>query len=362
MAYWNIKNVSLRGVTGTIPNNPIKTSDFPFFNKEEAETFDNTVGIKNRYIAKEDVCASDLCFDAAERLLDGLGWGKDTIDILIFESVTGDYKTPPTSGILQDRLGLPQSTFVLDVPMGCCGCMYAINIAGNLLSSGTNKRALLLIGDTASRMGSAKDKSRVPLFGDCGVAMALEYDVNASDIIIEFNTLGSGYKALMTPHGGYRHPVTKENSFVEEDFGNGIIRSPKDALINGMDVFSFAITRPPKSVSRFMEREGIDKDTDVDYFLIHQANKLIVDRIVKKLKLNPDKVPYNLQEFGNLGGASIPMLMVTEIAEELKTRPLTLICSSFGLGLTWGTMMLRTKAISIFPISIMTNYQYGERQ
>lgn len=198
---------------------------------------------------------------------------------------------------------------------------------------------------------SAKDKSRVPLFGDCGVAMALECDVKASDIIIEFNTLGSGYKALMTPHGGYRHPVTKENSFVEEDFGNGIIRSPKDALINGMDVFSFAITRPPKSVSQFMEREGIDKDTDVDYFLIHQANKLIVDRIVKKLKLNPEKVPYNLQEFGNLGGASIPMLMATEIAEELKTRPLTLICSSFGLGLTWGTMVLKTKAAIVLPIS-----------
>ena len=105
---------------------------------------------------------------------------------------------------------------------------------------------------------------------------------------------------------------------MEEDFGNGIIRAPKDALINGMDVFSFAITCPPKSVKEMMELEGIDKDKDVDYFLIHQANKLIVDRLVKKLKLNPEKVPYNLQEFGNLGGASIPMIMTSEIAEELK--------------------------------------------
>ena len=308
MAYWEIKNVCLRGVTATVPNNPVKSIDLGIFTQEEADTFDHTVGIKNRYLASDDVCASDLCFDAAERLIDTLGWEKDSIDVLVFGSVTGDYKTPPTSGILQDRLGLPTSTFVLDIPMGCCGSIYAINVAGNLLSSGTVKRALLLVGDTALRMGSPKDKSRVPLFGDCGTAMALEYDTNADDIIIEFNTLGSGYQALMTPHGGFRHPITEE-SFVEEDFGNGIIRTPKDTLINGMDVFSFAITRPPLSIKKLMENLNLDKDKDIDYFLIHQANKLIVDRIVKKLKLPTEKVPYDLQEFGNLEFGCLPLLL-----------------------------------------------------
>ncbi len=348
MAYWEIKNVALRGVTGTVPNNPVKSADLPFFTKEEADTFDATVGIKNRYIASEEVCASDLCYDAAERLIAGLGWEKESIDILLFASVTGDYKTPPTSAILQDRLGLPSSTFVLDVPMGCCGCMYCINIAGNMLSAGTARRAIILVGDTAMRMGNPKDKSRGPLFGDSGTALALEYDTTAEDIIIDFNTMGSGYEALMTPHGGYRHPVTQE-SFVEEDFGNGIIRAPKDALIKGMDVFSFAITKPPISIKKMLEQQGLDKDKDVDFFLIHQANKLIVDRLVKKLKLPIEKVPYNLQEFGNLGGASIPMLMVSEIADDLRTKPLTLVCSSFGLGLTWGTMVLRTNSIIIVP-------------
>jgi len=353
MAYWEIQNVALRGVTGTVPNHPVKSADFDFFTKEDAELFDNTVGIKNRYLAPEDVCASDLCFDAAERLIAGLGWENESIDVLVFASVTGDYKTPPTSGILQDRLGLPSSTFVVDLPMGCCGTLYAITVAGNLLSSGTAKRALLLIGDTASRMGSLKDKSRVPLFGDAGMAMALEYDIASEKIAIEMNTLGSGYKALMTPHGGYRHPITKEDSFEYEDFGNGIIRAPKDALINGMDVFSFAITKPPVSIKKMLEEQGLDKDKDVDYFLIHQANKLIVDRIVKKLKLPLEKVPYDLQEFGNLGGASIPMLMTYNLAEELQTRPLTLVCSAFGLGLTWGTMVLRTQMVKALPINIM---------
>lgn len=351
MALWEIKNVALRGVTGTVPNHAVKTADYDIFTQEEADVFDNTVGIKNRYIGPDDLCASDLCFDAAERLIEVLGWEKNSIDVLLFASVTGDYKTPPTSGILQHRLGLPNSTFVLDVPMGCCGSVYAINVAGNLLSAGTVKRALLLVGDTALRMGSMKDKSRVPLFGDCGTAMALEYDPNAEDIIIDFNTLGEKYQALMTPHGGFRHPITEE-SYIEEDFGNGIIRAPKDTLINGMDVLSFAISRPPISIKNLMDKYQLNVD-NVDYFLIHQANKLIVDRIVKKLKLPLAKVPYDLQEFGNLGGASIPMLMTYNLADELQTRSLTLVCSAFGLGLTWGTMVLKTKSIKVIPIKKM---------
>lgn len=349
MAYWEIRNVAVRGVTGTVPNHPVKSAELDIFTEEDAQLFDDTVGIKNRYLASDEVCASDLCFDAAERLIAGLGWEKDTIDVLVFASVTGDYKTPPTSGILQDRLGLSSSTFVVDLPMGCCGTLYAINVAGNMLSAGTAKRALLLIGDTASRMGSYKDKSRVPLFGDAGMAMALEYDTTAEQIAIEMNTLGSGYKALMTPHGGYRNPIDQEKSFIEEDFGNGIIRAPKDALINGMDVFSFAITKPPIGVKKMMERYELNAD-NVDYFLIHQANKLIVDRIVKKLKLPLEKVPYDLQEFGNLGGASIPMLMTYNLSSELQTRSLTLVCSAFGLGLTWGTMVVRTQKMIVLPV------------
>ena len=334
------------GVAAAVPRNVVYTTDFDFFTPEEAGVFNNTVGIKQRHIAPEDVCASDLCFAAAEQLLADLKWERESVDILIFESVTGDYKTPPTSCLLQDRLGLSEDCFAMDIPMGCCGCMYAITTGGNLLSSGNVKRALLLIGDTALRMGSMKDKSRVPLFGDCGTAMALEYDPTASDIVVDFHTYGKGYEALMTPHGGFRHPVTKE-SFEYEDFGNGIVRAPLHTLINGMNVFSFAISKPPRSIETFMTNYGIDKERDVDYFLIHQANKMIVDRIVKKLKLPLEKVPYNLEEFGNLGGASIPSLMVTRLREQLMTGEKSLLMSSFGLGLTWGTMWMRTRPMVV---------------
>ena len=96
-----------------------------------------------------------------------------------------------------------------------------------------------------------------------------------------------------------------------------------------------------------MEDYHIDRNTDVDYFLIHQANKMIVDRVVKKLKLPHEKCPYNLEEFGNLGGASIPSLMVTRIADKLRKEETTILGSSFGLGLSWATMLLRTKPMIV---------------
>ena len=336
----------MAGVSACVPENVVATEEIDLMSEEEAQVFNNTVGIKRRHIAPDSVCASDMCEKAANKLLEELGWEKESIDVLIFESVTGDYKTPPTSCLLQDRLGLPDTTFCLDMPMGCCGCLYAITIGGNLLTTGNVKRALLLIGDTALRMGSMKDKSRVPLFGDCGVAIALEYDVDAPEIVVDFHTLGKGYEALMTPHGGFRHPATPE-SFIEEDFGNGIVRAPIHTLINGMNVFSFAISKPPRSVEQFMAEENIDRNEDVDYFLIHQANKMIVDRVVKKLKLPVDKVPYNLEEYGNLGGASIPSLMVTRLRDELTTAPQRLMMSSFGLGLSWATMRATIRPMTI---------------
>lgn len=348
MARWNIKNVRLAGVSACMPKQIVKTAELGILNAEDAATFDNTVGIRERRLGPSTLCASDMCQAAAEKLLEEMGWERESIDMLVFESVTGDYyPTPPTSCLLQDRLGLSTDCFCIDLPMGCCGTLYAINVAGNMLSSGNIHRALLLVGDTALRMGSMKDKSRVPLFGDAGTAIALEYDETADDIIIDFHTLGKGHEALMTPHGGFRHPID-ETSFEYEDFGNGIVRRPKDTMINGMDVFTFAISRPPKSINQLMEDLSIDREKDIDFFLIHQANKMIVDRIVKKLKLPLDKVPYDLEEFGNLGGASIPSLMVARLRERLTSdQPTRMLCSSFGLGLSWGTMIISGRNICI---------------
>lgn len=346
MAIFNIKNVEIKGVSASVPDNKVSTFDLGIFTEEEAKTFNETVGIEERYMANDKICASDLCYHAAEKLIADLGWEKDSIEMLAFGSVTRDYRTPPTSCILQDRLGLSTNCFTLDMPMGCCGFMYNLTVVGQMMSAGSVKRALLLVGDTATRMSSPKDKSRIPLFGDSGTAIALEYNENAPVIVSIFNTMGSGCDSLMTPHSEFRHQVTPE-SFIYEDFGNGIVRAPIHSLINGMDVFAFAISKPPKALIELLDYCKLDKDNDVDYYLIHQANKMIVDKIIKKTKIDPQKVPFNLQHFGNCGGASIPMLMATSIKEELKTKNLSMVLSSFGLGLTWGTMYLKTSPMIV---------------
>ena len=346
MAYWDIKNVAIKGMAGCVPNNKVSTYDLGIFTEEEASNFIKTVGIENRYLAPNDICASDLCFNAAEKLIAELNWNKEDIEILAFESVTPDYKTPPTSTVLQSRLGLSNNCFALDIPMGCCGFLYGMTVVSNLLTAGSVKKGLLLVGDTATRMGSPYDKSRVPLFGDCGVAIALEFDKTAKNIRTQFYTDGKGYKALFTPHGGYRNPATPE-SFTCEDFGNGIKRAPIHALIDGLEVFSFAITKAPQSINKFLEDHEIDKDCDVDYFLIHQANRMINDRVVKKIQIDKSKTSSTLKNFGNTGGASIPMTIIANLREEFLKKELSLIMSSFGLGLTWGVAHMYTNKIVI---------------
>jgi len=345
MALFTINNILIRGVSAAVPNNKVETKALSVFNQEEVDTFINTVGIKSRYMADSNTCASDLCYHAAEKLLLDLKWKKEDIGVLIFESVTADYRTPPTSTILQERLGLSFNCMTMDIPMGCCGFLYGLLVAGKMLSSQTSK-AIILVGDTVTRMSSPYDKSRVPLFGDCGTAIALEYNEDAEDIIMELYSHGKGAEALITPHSGFRNPVTEE-SFKYEDFGNGVVRSPMHSLINGMDVFAFAISKPPKSIVEFMDKYHLDKDKDIDYYLIHQANKMIVDRVIKKLKIDSNKVPMNIDRFANCGGASIPLLMVTEMSDVLGTQSLNLFVSAFGLGLTWGNAIIKTQPMLV---------------
>lgn len=175
--------------------------------------------------------------------------------------------------------------------MGCCGCVYSITVVGNMLSSGNLKKALLLIGDTATRMGSPYDKSRVPLFrGIAGLPWHLNI-MRMQNPLLSISIPSAKDTGHWWLRPEVRHPVTPE-SFEYEDFGNGIVRAPVHTLINGMDVLSFAISKPPKSIDELLKYCALDKEKDIDYFLIHQANKLIIDRIVKKLKLETAKVPW----------------------------------------------------------------------
>lgn len=345
MAFLEIKNVTLRGVSACVPAQTVKTREMPIFpTPDAAEKFIKTTAIEERRIIEKGSCTSDLCMKAAERLISDLRWNKEEIEALIFVSNTPDYRSPATSCILQDRLHLPVSCLTLDISAVCCGFIQGMTVLGGLMASGCIKKALLLAGDTNSLTSSPEDKSRYPLLGDAGTATAWEYDEKAEKIYSNLLSDGSCYEFVMTPDSGFRHFVSPE-SFVMKENEDGIWRAPIHGIMNGMEVFSFAISECPKAIRSLCEHFGIDIQADVDYYLFHQANMKINSTIRKKLKLAEEKIPSNIDRFGNTSCAAIPLLMVTNIREAIGSGPLSLLLSAIGAGFVWGGAYLKTNRI-----------------
>ena len=343
-----IKNVAIKGVAAAVPERREFNKDFPKLSDDQLEQYIKTVGVIERRCAIHDgsLCTSDLCHAAAEKLLEKLGWNREEIGLLVFVSHTQDYKLPSTACILQERLGLGKETMAFDVPLGCSGFVYGLGIAGSFVSQGLIKKALLLVGNTQSVYASPEDKSTALLFGDGGAAVALEFDTSQEESIrLHFQTDGSGYEALIVPDGGCRHPFN-EHSLDMEEFDEGIRRTRIHEKMDGGAVFTFGFFSVPKSLKALMAQYQIDIES-VDYLLLHQANRFMCDNIRKKLKVPEEKVPFNIDRFGNTSGASIPLLMVTELQEQLMTRKLTHLACGFGVGLSLGSACFPTDHIVV---------------
>lgn len=354
MSFLRIKNVEIRGVSACVPERVEYNTDFKGLDGEQLEKYIQTVGVEKRHCAIHDgmVCTSDLCHKASERLLEELGWNKDEVSLLVFVSHTQDYKLPSTACILQHRLGLSKECMAFDVPLGCSGFTYGLGIVGSILAQGNIKKALLLVGNTQSVYASPEDKSTALLFGDAGSCMALEY-VSGSDaeIKLHLQTDGSGYESLIVPDGGCRHPVNAY-SFTMEEFDEGIRRTRLHERMDGGAVFTFALFNVPKSLNALMEEYTITEDA-TDYLLLHQANRFMLERIRKKMGFPVEKVPCNIKDFGNTSGASIPLLMVTCLGEELRRKDLNFMACGFGVGLSLGSCHFSTHRIACPDLLIL---------
>lgn len=342
MAFLEIKNVKVCGISACCPRKCEDNSEI-YSKLGGYDNFFATTGIAKRRIAGEDICASDLCVTAAEKLIAELGWEKESIDAIVFVTQTPDYIVPATSPIMQERLELSKACFTLDISLGCSGWVYAMSVLAALLQSGTMRRGLLMAGDTPTKFCSKNDKSTYPLFGDAGTVTALEFKKGASPISFLFNTDGSGKDAIIIEDGGYRNPVNK-NSFIGKEYSEGVSHSNIELSMDGMSVFSFAISKAPKSVNELLDKIGCNKD-DIDCFVFHQANLFLNEKIRKKLKLEQEKVPYSLMNFGNTSCASIPLTMVTQKRKELSENNMKFIGCGFGVGLSWASVSFETNRV-----------------
>lgn len=298
------------------------------------------IGIETRRMAQPWQCFSDLAFDATQVLLETLQWKREEIDALIVVTQSPDYPIPATAIILQDRLGLSHATVAFDVNLGCSAYPFGINLLGSMIAAGGVKKGLLLVGDRSANLED-------PIFSDSGTATALEFDQNAAPMYFDLNSDGSGYKAIILPVGGQREPVAIQHLLPYRENEKDRWHQATDLQLDGTAVLSFSTQRVPPAVEKLIAYAGVSKD-DIDYFVFHQANKMINETIRKKLGLPVEKVPSTLRDFGNTSGASLPLTMTARINKELESGPKRVLLSGFGIGLSWGTCLIDIEG-AVFP-------------
>ena len=343
MAFLSISHVAIRGVVSCVPSKIDENLDAPVFAKGEAERVIAQTGIERKHVVADNMVVSDLFLKAAEQLLAELHWEKDSVDVLGVVSLSPDYLEPPTACIMQDRLKLSESCFTIDMNQGCPGWINGLATLSSLLSHGSMRRAILLNGDASTLLNSPYDKECRPLFGDAGVATALEFDNNAPDMQFDLGTRGKDFKAIWRKAGGLRVPIT-EDSLKMKNYGEHILRRDTDCVMDGMNVFAFGISVAPKSVKHLCEHFNIDL-TKTDKFLMHQANLYMNSKIRKKLKIPEDKTPMCLKDYGNTSSASIPLTMTSQCHKEYASGRLDNIACAFGVGLAWGSVHFVTDHI-----------------
>jgi len=344
MAIFSIPDIRIAGIAASVPRTEYNNRDYDRITEKEQEFFIKTVGVEKRRVAEQGMATSDLCYAAAERLIEGLNWEAEEIELLIFVSQSRDYLIPATAGILQDRLGLPKSCVALDISLGCSGYIYGLSVMGRMMTGGAIKKGLFLVGDVSTQTTSYKDKSTFPLFGDAGTATAVEFKPGAPDMSFNLQTDGAGHKAIIIPDGGIRNVPSKEHSFEYEKISEGITRRRYDIALDGMEVFNFSLREVAPNIRNLLEESGVGLN-DIDYFVMHQANRIMNESIRKKLKIDPEKYPYSIREYGNTSSASIPLTLVTQLSEEAENKELNMLFSGFGVGLSWGSVVLKTDKI-----------------
>lgn len=346
MAIQKIRNVRIAGIAAAVPKRIKETADSTAFEgMAEVEKFIENVGVERRRVREHGVCCSDYCQAAAEKLLAETGTSKDEIDLLVCVSHSHDYVMPATACVLHGKMGLGSHCNCFDVAQGCSGWVYGLSVVGGMMQNGGFRKALLLVGDAKNYPD--KDVGK-PLFGDAGTATLLCYDASASEMVVETRTDGKNYEAIIRRGGGARHPFNEHSLDIIED-KNGEKHNICDTEMDGAAVFVFGITKVPKAVKEMLNL--LQKPLEsVDYFLFHQANLMMNEQIRKKLKIAPERCPYSLRDFGNNSSASIPLTMVTQVAEDLQAGEREIIACGFGVGLSWATMSVRLQAPYIAPL------------
>lgn len=339
MAFLKFSGVGITALSACVPKKTINNYEYTqYFSPQEVKEVVDKIGVYERRFVDSSTTSSDLCFAATEKLIADNNINKDEIDLLIFISQTPDYRMPATSVILQHRLGLPNTTIAFDINLGCSGFIYGISVAYSMMSNTGLRKALILNGETRSKVYSAKDRRTAFIFGDAGVAALVERDKKFDETVISLNSDGSREDLIKINAGGYRNPSSPDTlkEKVVDEYGN--IRTEEHGYMNGGDVFTFVNREVPRDIINTLKYANLDKDS-FDYIVFHQANSFINSHIAKKLKLDTSKIPSSIEKFGNTSSVSVPLTIVSELRDKMDGRK-SLLLSAFGVGMTWATAIV----------------------
>lgn len=344
--YSELKNIRVIGMAAAVSNTWDSVREKSDEDPKVIEKFIKTTGVEGRYSASPRQCTSDFCFAAAEKIMNEKGINHDEIGVLVFVTQTSDYGIPATACVLQQRLGLNKSCICFDVNLGCSGFTYGMTILGSLLMCTQSKYGLLLAGDTSAREKSQKVRRKVGhsaelLFGDSGTATLVE-KMPTAPILVSSHTDGTGYQAIISPYGGFRHADGPEGEV-------------PGTRMDEIAVFNFATSEATAQINDYMSVTGTTPD-DYDCLVLHQANLMIMKRIGKKTSFPMDKVLISLDKFANTSSSSIPITLVHKYGDEQDERAINALCCGFGVGLSWSTIALQINVKDIYPLVHTDDY------
>lgn len=330
------KGIGISAMAGAVPSHIIENLKYTeFFPQEQVNEVVEKVGVYERRFADAATCSSDLCFAAAQKLFADNDIDRSEIDLLVFISQTQDYRMPATACTLQHRLGLSNSCIAFDINLGCSAFIYGMSVVYSMMQSSGLRKALILDGETRSKVYGPRDRRSAFIYGDGGVAALVERDEKFGETTLSLNSDGSRADLIMIKAGGYRHPSTPETlkERVVDEYGN--MRSEEQGYMKGGDVFNFVIREIPRDLKKTLAESGKTVE-ELDYIVFHQANNFINSYIAKKMKLDVNKIPHTIEKFGNTSSVSVPLTIVSELRGKMEGSK-TLMLSAFGVGMTWAS-------------------------
>lgn len=345
MAFFHFKNIHIAGIASAVPTQRVTVDSFTdSFGEETVEKFSKMTGVKEFRKTFPHQTASDLGYAAAERLLSEKNVDRDEIGALVFIAHSVDYRRPATACVLHKRLGLNKECATFDIGLGCSATVYGLQVIGSMMANSDISKALLITGESLTKMVNPGDKAVAMLFGDGGSAVLLEKkEGNTLDVLLR--TDGSKYNAIIAPAGGYRNMDAPRK---DEEWPDGNIRNLYNTYMNGTDVFSFTITEVPAAIRDFIEKTGVGIEA-YDCFAFHQANQYISKQLAKKFKIPMEKMPLCLDRYGNTSAPAATMALCDRYGETQGEIIKTMFCC-FGVGLSWGVASATINTDDILPI------------